>query len=109
MKFDQKSKLLTMIRGDSGTLTVSIVNSQGEEAEAPEMVLSIRKRLESKEYALQVPYDAETKAFTFEHKDTAELKPGNYVWDIECRKDGRVTTLGPFTCKVVGDVTREVV
>lgn len=109
MKFDKKSKLLTMIRGDSGTLTVSIVNSQGEEVEAPDMVLSIRKRLESNEYALQVPYDAETKAFTFEHKDTAELKPGNYVWDIECRKDGRVTTLGPFTCKVVGDVTREVV
>lgn len=46
-----------MIRGDSGTLTVSIVNSQGEEVEAPEMVLSIRKRLESNEYALQVPFD----------------------------------------------------
>ena len=40
------------------------------------MVLSIRKRLESNEYALQVPYDAETKAFTFEHKDTAEAQAG---------------------------------
>ena len=35
MSLTKKGKLLTMIRGDSGTLTVSIVNSQGEEVEAP--------------------------------------------------------------------------
>lgn len=100
---------LSMIRGDSESLTVGI--KAGTFAAGDTVTFTVRKKAACPNILIQktvTDFDEEGKAVIgIEHADTEGLPFGDYAYDVELtRADGTVTTLvGPATLRLLEEVT----
>jgi hypothetical protein len=113
MEIDQGT--VTMTRGDSETITVSCVNSNGEAVtfvEGDLIYFTIKKSISATDKVLQKiieEFTDGTAVISIEHEDTADIEPGVYMYDIQYTDQfGKVSTIiKPSRFKIEGDVTYE--
>lgn len=96
---------ISMIRGDSESLTISCSNEKGEKIPfvAGDIVyLTVKKSAINVEKAFQIVVTAFTEdgnaIMAIHHNDTKDLSFGIYVYDVQLSKlDGTVKTLIPLS------------
>ena len=103
-----KGSNITHMRGDTGCINVSLT-SDGEPytmQTGDVIIFSVKRNTQDTEYVLQKT--SNTGQIIFNHKDTQNLTPGSYVYDIQLVTSiGQVQTLGPARYILQADVTRE--
>lgn len=93
------------IRGDTDSFDVNLTQEDGTDIGPYAAVFSVKRNIDDLLYAFQAPVQDGVVSLT--HDMTANLDPGDYVWDIEVRtKDGGVQTVGPGLFRLIADVTR---
>lgn len=106
---------ITMIRGDSESIEVSMIDSEGDIvpfAKGDTLYFTIKesKRLNTIKLQKVIKDFVDGVAIIELYpEDTKEWRPFNYVYDVQLnREDGTVTTIvWPSTFKVKGDVTHD--
>lgn len=92
-------------RGDTDSFDVNLTQEDGSDIGPYTAVFSVKRNIDDAQYAFQAPVQDGVVSLT--HDMTANLDPGDYVWDIEVRtKGGGVQTVGPGLFRVIADVTR---
>lgn len=91
---------LSMIRGDSEAILLSVKDSKGVMQpleEGDKIYLTVKESLDTAAKSLQVivtEFEEGKALITINPSDTKELKPGVYFYDIQLnRKDGSVKTI----------------
>ncbi|WP_337510080.1 hypothetical protein [Megasphaera sp.] len=93
------------IRGDTDSFDVDLTQEDGSDVGAYTAVFSVKRNINDAQYAFQAPVQDGVVSLT--HDMTANLDPGDYVWDVEVRfQDGGYQTIGPGLFRVLADVTR---
>lgn len=93
------------IRGDTDSFDVNLTQEDGSDIGPYTAVFSVKRNIDDLLYAFQAPVQDGVVSLT--HDMTANLDPGDYVWDIEVRtQGGGVQTVGPGLFRVIADVTR---
>ena len=106
---------LTMIRGDSETISVRMNNNEGEEVffkDGDIVYWTVKENLNATTNSLQVivnEFDKGVATIKIKPSDTSELRAKEYIYDIQLtREDGTVTTIvKPSKFILEGDVTRD--
>lgn len=106
---------ISMIRGDSESILVSMADSGGEERDfvlGDTIYFTVKENISTDKKVVQkiITEFTEGKALIeLLPSDTDELRVKEYVYDIQLtRADGSVTTIiVPSKFSVLGDVTRE--
>lgn len=73
--------------------------------------LGIKKSVTDTNYILYKSYTLDTEAdevqFRFETEETKDITPGEYILEVETKKDGIVETPYREIIKIVGDVVND--
>ena len=107
--------VVTMVRGDSETITVSCVDGNGNAVqfiEGDTIYFTIKKTIDTAEKILQKvikEFIDGSAIIEIEHADTANIEPGTYMYDIQYNDQfGKVSTIiKPNLFKIEGDITHE--
>ena len=103
-----KKDKITHMRGDTGCITVNLY-ADGEPytmRDGDKLIFSVKRAIGDTEYVLQK--ESKTNQIFFVHKDTNNLAPGTYVYDIQLVTSiGMVQTMGPGKYILQADITRE--
>lgn len=106
--FTVENGKITVTRGDTGIISLDLTLPDGtpyEFLEGDSLTLSVKKNVRDTDYILQKT--SSRPAIIFDHEDTDDIDPGNYIYDIEFRHGlGQVSTIGPDKFIVKYDVTR---
>ena len=98
-----------LTRGDTAALETVLNDYNGvyKLNENDTLTLSVRKTVDSPNYAFQVTAD-ENGVFTIAHDKTADLECGRYVYDIQLETDdGEIyTVIFPSVFEIGEEVTR---
>ena len=106
--FQINNDKITVTRGDTGIISLNLTQDDEpyEFSEGDKIVFSVKKKLKDTEYVLRKETTRDT--IFLEHKDTDNIAPGNYYYDIEITYNTiQVATIGPNKFIVKADVTRE--
>lgn len=107
-------KTIRWYRGD--TKTISIIASDATEDKEKSTLFGMRVTFTARErfggkkvLEKSATIGEDVVSLSFSHEETKALHPGQYVYDIELRKEDRsvVLTLYTGTLIIVADVTRE--
>lgn len=106
---------LSMIRGDSESITVSCRDSQGAVSfnTGDKLYFTIKKNINTKETLMQKIITEFTEdgnaVVEIEHEDTKDMAYGGYMYDMQLtRLNGKVTTIIPPSQFVIsGEVTHD--
>ena len=106
--FKIENNTIHLTRGDSATLTIDIINAQGEPYEAQEgdvFVFTVKKNTHTKEFLFQKQFF--NSSIEILPKDTANLAYGQYVYDVQFTNAmGEVDTIvTPSTFSIEAEVT----
>lgn len=104
-----------MIRGDTQPLKFQIKDNEGnilQMSAEDELIFTVKKNYNTKQTILQkklstndITYKNGWYLFTLKHEDTANLKYGTYVYDIQLMSEGIVATLVLGTITLTQEVT----
>lgn len=94
---------ICLTRGDSAYLDVTASGGEGEEVEIADAVFTVRK---SALKPVVIQKYAKNGVVKIAPEDTAGLDFGGYKYDIQITTtDGDVSTFGPYTFKILEEVT----
>ena len=106
---------IEMIRGDTQPLKFQVKDNNGNILKmdlGDELIFTIKKNYNTKEKILQkklsdgsIYYESGYYFITLSHEDTANLKYGTYVYDIQLMSAGIVETLVLGTITLTEEVT----
>ena len=101
---------ISLIRGDTGSFNIQIVDSAGEEVTLNEndaLTFTLRRSASHPSILLQKYIDVAALTLLIKPDDTAGLTFGKYVYDIQLRAaDGSVDTIiPPHSFEVLEEVT----
>lgn len=70
------------------------------------LTFSVKRNINESDYVLQKT--SKSNKVVFQHADTKDLQPGNYVYDIQVQTAlGQVQTIGPAKYVIQADITRQ--
>ena len=106
---------MTMIRGDSESITISVINEDGTESlleHGDTIYFTVKKQVGVEKKAIQkviTIFPNNTAIIDIEPEDTNDLPFGEYVYDVQLSKaNGKViTVIQPNRFTISGEVTYE--
>lgn len=107
LNFDKDTYKITMVRKDTGDLTVALENYLLDDGD--EVVFTVNTGYDLENHLIQkriTEFSNHSALVRLSVEDT-DLEPGEYLYDIQVNTaDGRVdTVLGPAKFKIVGGIT----
>ena len=106
---------LEMVRGDTLSFGIEIIDDSGHLVEADTIYFSCKKTPEDTEYLFQKSLDdgisvSQTKPNSYvvrvAPEDTEDADLGVYNYDLEIGKNGDIFTVLVGTLKIISDITR---
>ena len=101
-------------RGDTTPVSFELTDSSGNELDfsSAEVYFTMKKSYATQNYVLQkkkstgdITFEGNKGTLVLEHNDTAELKYGNYVYDIQIKSGSYVKTLALGTITLTNEST----
>lgn len=103
-----KGQNITHMRGDTGCIDI-ILYSNGNPytmQDGDTLTFSVKRNINDSDYVVQKT--SKSNKVIFQHSDTKDLQPGNYVYDIQVQTAlGQVQTIGPAKYVIQADITRQ--
>lgn len=106
---------IEFVRGDTQPLKFQVKDNNGNVLKmdsSDELIFTIKKNYNTKQKILQkklsdggIHYNGGYYFITLNHEDTASLKYGTYVYDVQLMSDGIVATLVLGTITLTQEVT----
>ena len=107
LNFDKDTYKITMVRKDTGDLTVALENYLLDTGDEVVFTVNTGYDLENTVIQKRVKEFQNHSALVHLSVEDTDLEPGEYLYDIQINTaDGRVdTVLGPAKFKIVGGIT----
>ena len=107
LNFDRDTSKITIIRKDTGDLTITIENYLLDEGDEVVFTVNTGYDLEHSLIQKRITEFQDHSALVHLNVEDTDLEPGEYLYDIQVNTaDGRVdTVLGPAKFKIIGGIT----
>lgn len=107
LNLDKDTSKITIIRKDTGDLTITIENYLLDEGDEVVFTVNTGYDLEHSLIQKRITEFQDHSALVHLNVEDTDLEPGEYLYDIQVNTaDGRVdTVLGPAKFKIIGGIT----
>lgn len=107
LNLDKDTSKITIIRKDTGDLTITIENYLLDEGDEVVFTVNTGYDLEHSLIQKRITEFQDHSALVHLNVEDTDLEPGEYLYDIQVNAaDGRVdTVLGPAKFKIIGGIT----
>ena len=107
LNLDKDTYKITIIRKDTGDLTITIENYLLDEGDEVVFTVNTGYDLEHSLIQKRITEFQDDSALVHLNVEDTDLEPGEYLYDIQVNTaDGRVdTVLGPAKFKIIGGIT----
>ena len=107
LNLDKDTSKITIIRKDTGDLTITIENYLLDEGDEVVFTVNTGYDLEHSLIHKRITEFQDHSALVHLNVEDTDLEPGEYLYDIQVNTaDGRVdTVLGPAKFKIIGGIT----
>lgn len=107
LNYDKDTYKITMVRKDTGDLTVALENYLLDTGDEVVFTVNTGYDLEHPLIQKRITEFQDHSAFVRLDVDDTDLEPGEYLYDIQVNTaDGRVdTVIGPAKFKITGGIT----
>ena len=107
LNLDKDTSKITIIRKDTGDLTITIENYLLDEGDEVVFTVNTGYDLEHSLIQKRITEFQDHSALVHLNVEDTNLEPGEYLYDIQVNTaDGRVdTVLGPAKFKIIGGIT----